>query len=149
VKFEGLSENEWGLTACDSPKGYNGRIGSAPSGRGGSTMHECDGTITPCGAIGSIVFTPNESIKAMETFYKRPALVGQYGLKDAYNAQQNWYSSKYISIDKGITALMIANYKRETVWKAFSKVSAIKRAIKVLEFSKENNNTKYSNKEKD
>ena len=65
-KFKTYGENSWGLTACLSPKGYIS-CGAKPCDINLNT--ENDGTISPCGAIGSIVFTPKESIKAMENYY--------------------------------------------------------------------------------
>ena len=115
--FKTLGENAWGLTACDGPSGYNGRYGSSPSGIN-NDQHYVDGTLAPSGALGSIVFTPQESIDALHNFYENyPDLVGKYGLKDSYNVDKNWYDKDVIGIDKGITLLMIENYRSGLVWK--------------------------------
>lgn len=84
-KFKTYNENSWGLTACLSPKGYIS-CGAKPCGV--DLNIENDGTVTPCGAIGSIVFTPKESISAMEYYYNNyPNLWGKYGFKDGYNLE--------------------------------------------------------------
>lgn len=136
--FVGYSENGWGLTSCLTPTGYKGHIGVPPSGNN-NIEHISVGVIPPCGAIGSIVFTPKESIESLEHFYSIPNLVGEYGLYDAYSEGLNWVSDSYISIDKGITLLMLANYEKQTVWKYFSTLPEIKKAFETLHFKKENN----------
>lgn len=67
-KFKTYGENSWGLTPCLSPKGY---IGPGAEPCDVNLKIENDGTISPCGAIGSIVFTPKESIKAIEYYYNK------------------------------------------------------------------------------
>lgn len=136
-KFPGYGADGWGLTSCITPKGYVGNIGCAPSGNGNSE-HLSEGTIAPCGALGSLPFTPRESLAALKNYYSLPQLVGEYGLRDAYNAGQDWYSDSYISIDKGITLLMAANYMQNSVWKHFCSLPEIKKAFEILEFKKEN-----------
>lgn len=118
-RYKTYGEKSWGLTSCLGPKGYCS-FGAKPC-EADLTL-ENDGTITPCGAIGSIVFTPEESIKAMEYYYNTfPKLWGKYGFKDGYNLEGNktWFAKEYIGIDKGIEILMIENYLNGTVWKYF------------------------------
>lgn len=86
--FKTYNENSWGLTSCLSPRGYC-EFGAKPSDANLNKMN--DGTVSPCGAIGSIIFTPNESIKAMEYYYNNfPKLWGKYGFKDGYNLEKNY-----------------------------------------------------------
>lgn len=127
-KFETFGENSWGLTACDGPHGYEGRYGAPPSGNN-NVEHVVDGTVPPAGAAGSIVFLPDESIAALENYYKNyPQLWGEYGFKDAYNLSVSppWFANDVIGIDKGITLLMIENYRDEFVWKNFMKNEYVK-----------------------
>ncbi|MFN6991396.1 MAG: glucoamylase family protein [Fervidobacterium sp.] len=125
----------WGVTACDTNKGYNGLLGTPPSGNN-NTMHQVDGTIATSGALGSIVFTPEQSLWALINYYKFPQLIGKYGLKDSFNLNLDWFASDYIGIDKGITLLMIANYKNELVWKTFMSIEYITEGLTNLEFEK-------------
>ncbi len=134
--FKGYGENGWGLTSCQTADGYKGAIGAYPSGNNNKESVS-DGTIAPCGALGSVVFTPAESLAALEHFYSMPQLTGEYGLYDAYNEQLGWFSKSYISIDKGITLLMAANYEKQTVWKSFCGLPCIKKAFEILEFQEE------------
>ena len=136
-KHKGYGKNAWGLTSCLTKDGYKGHIGAPPSGNG-NTENVSDGTVPPCGALGSLPFTPKESIAALEYYYSKPEIIGRYGLTDAYNEDIGWYSRSYISIDKGITLLMLANYEKRTVWRYFCSLPEIQNAFKTLEFIKEN-----------
>ena len=128
-------ENAWGMTACETPGGYTGAMGALPCV--GSKQKHPDGTIPPCGPIGSIVFTPEESIAAMEFFAQDEKLWGEYGFKDAYNldVSPEWYSDIVIGIDKGISILMIENYRSEFIWKLMNKNQYIQKAFELLEFT--------------
>lgn len=130
-------ENAWGMTACETPSGYTGAMGALPCV--GNKQKFPDGTIPPCGAIGSIVFTPEESIAAMEYFAQDERLWGEYGFKDAYNldVSPEWYSNIVIGIDKGISLLMIENYRSELIWKLMNKNKYIQKAFDLLEFYSE------------
>ena len=134
-KFKTYTENSWGLTACVGPKGYVG-FGAKPCKINLTAVN--DGTIPPCGAIGSIVFTPKESLKAMEYYYNKiPKLWGKYGFKDGYNLAKGkpWISKEYIGIDKGIEVLMIENYLNGTIWEYFMKNRFVKNGLKKLGFN--------------
>lgn len=113
--------------------GYSGRYGAEPCDNKNN-----DGTITPCGAIGSIVFTPEESIKAMEYYYNNfPKLWCKYGFKDAYNleSEKEWYSIECIGIDKGISMIMIENYLTGLIWQYFMKNKYVKRGLELLQIN--------------
>lgn len=66
-KHKSYGENAWRLTACLTPTRYNSSIGAMPCNI--NLDVENDGTVATSGAIGSIVFTPEYSIKAMENYY--------------------------------------------------------------------------------
>jgi hypothetical protein len=130
-KYETFGPNSWGLTASDGPKGYEGKYGASPSGYD-NKAHFIDGTIPPAGAAGSIVFTPEESIAALENYYKNfPELWGEYGFKDAYNldVSPDWYAKDVIGIDKGITLLMIENYRTGFVWETLMKNKYVQKGM--------------------
>ena len=134
-KFGALGENAWGLTPCLSERGYSCGYG-APL-RFSNPETENDGTITPCGAIGSIVFTPTESIEAMWHYYTRHSkLWGEYGFKDGYciNKNHRWYCREYIGIDKGIGMLMIENYLTRSIWNTMMQNSYLQKGLEKLGF---------------
>lgn len=137
-RFKTYNENSWGLTSCLGPKGYC-CFGAKPCKA--DLEVENDGTVAPCGAIGSIVFTPKESMKAIEYYYNNfPKLWGKYGFKDGYNIEENkWFSKEYIGIDKGIELLMIENYLNETIWKYFMKNEYVNKGLEILGFTKNKN----------
>ena len=133
-KFKTYSEVSWGLTACDGPKGYNGPYGSGPSS---GNAHQSDGTVPPCGAIGSIVFTPAESIAAMQNYRTYDRLWSKYGFKDAYNldaTSTGWYATDIIGIDKGISVLMIENYISGFIWNMFMDNKYVQAGLEELGF---------------
>lgn len=108
--YKTYGENSWGLTACVGPDGYKS-YGAKPCFV--DLNVENDGTVAPCGAIGSVVFTPKESIQMMKYLYQKyPKLWSKYGFLDGYNLEKNklWVSKEYIGIDKGISMVMIENY---------------------------------------
>ncbi len=127
----------WGLTSCETEHGYKGRIGAQPSGNG-NTENLSDGTVPPCGALGSMPFTPEISLAALRHYYSQPRLIGKYGLVDAYNTDTGWVSDGYVGIDKGVTLLMLANYEKQTVWRTFCSLPEIQKAFEILQFEKEN-----------
>ena len=136
-KYKTFHENSWGLTACIGPKGYCVGLGAEPCDS--NLEVENDGTVGPCGAIGSIVFTPKESLKCMEYWYQHfPKLWGKYGFKDGYNLEgkKPWYAEEYIGIDKGISMIMIENYLSGDIWRYSMRNTYIKEGLKKLGFSK-------------
>ena len=128
--YQSFNRYSWGLTACANDTGYSGRYGSPPCGLG--TIYN-DGTVAPCGAIGSIVFTPELSISALDYFYNKNQLVNDYGLLDSYNEDKKYVCPYYLSIDKGISLVMISNYLKGTIWKYFMALDCIRNALDKLE----------------
>lgn len=134
--FKTYHENSWGLTACATPKGYGGP-GTPPYHP--NVIPNNDGTVAPAGAAGSIVFTPEESISAMEYYYENhPKLWGEYGFMDAYNldVSPEWYADHVIGIDKGITLLMIENYRSGLIWDLYMKNNIVQKGIEMLGWTK-------------
>jgi len=131
--FKSFSENSWGLTACEGPNGYCG-YGSAPFHPNCNPLIN-DGTVSPCAAIGSLIFAPEDVLPAMEYFYYEvPELWSQYGFLDSYNKDQDWVCDIVIGIDKGISLLMIENYRSGLIYDLYMKNKYIKKAIKLLEW---------------
>lgn len=127
--------NAWGMTACMTPHGYSGAQGALPCF--GNSKNEADGTIPPCGAIGSLPFCPEDVMAAMEYYGTLPQLWGKYGFFDAFNldAEPAWFADVYIGIDKGISLLMLENYRSGLIWKLTDGNGYIQRAFQKLEFT--------------
>lgn len=116
-KSKTFAAGAWGLTACDAPNGYNGYLGAPARGwTPDNSYYAYEGTVAPAGAIGSVVFTPEESLKALEYYQSIRLINGQYGLTDSFNLDCDFYATDCIGIDKGISLLMLSNYKDGTVW---------------------------------
>ena len=134
-----FSEGGWGLTACDAPGGYSGHLGNIPRGwSADAAYYAIEGTVAPCGAIGSTPFTPKESLKALRYYQSLERLNGRYGLSDAYNLDykgREWYASDSIGIDKGISIMMLSNFKDRGVWDITMKNPAIKLGLENLGFT--------------
>jgi hypothetical protein len=113
-QYKTIGPNSWGLTACDGPNGYNGLYGAPPSGYD-DKAHFFDDTIPPSGAIGSIIFLPQQARDAMLNYASQEKLSGRYGLLDAYNLSEDWVATDVIGINKGITLLMLANDENDLV----------------------------------
>ena len=132
--YRTLHERSWGLTACDSPDGYRGDFGAPPSAKS-NTAHRTDGTVPPCGALGSIVFVPGIVEETVKHYFENvPELWSEYGFLDAYNLDRNWVSDRVIGIDKGITLLMIENYRSGMIWELTMGSEYIKNGLERLGF---------------
>ncbi|MHC1737244.1 MAG: glucoamylase family protein [Ignavibacteriaceae bacterium] len=119
--FPGYNQNSWGLTACDNPWGYSAH----------EPYNNDNGTIAPTAAISSIAYTPTESIELIKYLYRthKNKLWGNFGFKDAFNLNQNWFAGSYISIDQGPIIIMIENYRSQLLWNNFMKNPEIRATV--------------------
>ena len=131
-KYKTYNLKSWGVTPCETPHGYIGSLGTYPS----LGLNTEDGTIGLYGLIASIVFLPEESIDSMNYIYEifKDKLWGKYGFKDSYNLDENWFCDYEIGIDKGISMIMIENYRSELIWELIMKNKYIKESFNILEF---------------
>ena len=137
-KFKSYAGDSWGLSASVGPGGYKA-YGAKPGGG----LH--DGTIAPYAALSSIVFTPEESLRAARFFYEnyQKELYGNFGFKDAFNRDKNWWAAEYLGIDQGITLLMLENYLHEgVVWEKFMRLAAVQKWIELTGLGKRSIQTK-------
>jgi hypothetical protein len=113
-KFPGYSENIWGITASDSAKGYRA-WGGPPA------TPDIDGTVVPCAAGGSLMFTPEITVPALRTMYEKfgDRIYGRFGFVDAFNPNTGWINPDVIGIDVGITLLSAENLRTGNVWHWF------------------------------
>lgn len=107
---KGYGEHVWGLTSCDGPNGYSAHDPNFD-----------DGTIAPTAAISSIPYTPEESLAALKHYYHTygDRLWGEYGFRDAFNLDRDWFADSYIAIDQGPIICMIENYRSQLCWRMF------------------------------
>lgn len=124
----------FGFSAADTPKGYR-VFGGLPN-----TMNklDTDGTVSPFAMVGSLIFTPELSLRAMDDMDKIEGLDSAYGYYDGFNFNQHrWISSRYISIDKGLELLMLNNYLSKTIHTYFMAHPIIQKGMEVLGWKKQ------------
>jgi len=116
----GYGDNVWGLTASRGPAGY----------RAFEPRHD-EGTIAPTAALSSMPYTPQESLAALKYYYhglgKR--LWGDFGFRDAFNLDRDWFDRGYLAIDQGQIVVMIENYRTGLCWRMFMKNREIAPAL--------------------
>jgi len=123
-RFPSYSEDLWGITASDSRKGYVAWGGPPAQG-------PIDGTVVPCAAAGSLMFTPELCMPVLhrlrEQFGHR--IYGRYGFVDAFNPILDWVGPDVVGIDVGITLLSAENLRSGRVWRWFMANPEIPRAM--------------------
>jgi hypothetical protein len=127
--FKGYNGLVWGLTACYTPDGYRA---CEPGKRD-------NGTIAPTAALGSMPYTPEESLASMKHFYYELGehLWGPFGFCDSFNLDRNWYSDGYLAIDQGPIIVMIENARTGLCWNNFMKNPEIDPMLEAIGFEKD------------
>lgn len=123
-EFPAYGPDVWGITASDSAKGYLA-WGGPPRDP------DIDGTIVPSAAGGSLMFTPDLSLKALITMHSRygAKIYGKYGFVDAFNPKTGWTDTDVIGINVGIILVSAENMRTRNVWRWFMSNSEIPRAL--------------------
>lgn len=108
----------WGVTASDSPSGYVAWGGPPELG-------PVDGTLVPCAAAGSLMFSPEICLPVLRAMYKTygDKIYGRYGFTDAFHPKWKggkfWVNPDVIGIDLGISLLSVENLLTGNVWAWF------------------------------
>ena len=122
--FPAYGPEMWGITASDSAKGYLAW---------GGPPHDpaIDGTVVPAAAGGSLMFTPELSVRALRTMREKygEKIYGRYGFVDAFNPNTGWVNPDVIGIDQGITLLSAENARTGNVWRWFMKNAEVPLAM--------------------
>lgn len=120
----------FGFNASDTPIGY--RVFSALPNK--LNELKTDGTVAPFSMIGSLPFTPEESMASIDKMLEIENLWGIYGFHDAFNLEGDlpWISNRYISIDKGLEMLMVNAVLTQDVQNAFMKHKVIVKGLETL-----------------
>lgn len=110
-KYRGYGELTWGLTASDGPDGYRA---CAPG-------KSDNGTISPTAAISAMPYTPDESLACLKHLYQTygKRLWGEFGFKDAFNLDRDWFADSWLAIDQGPIIAMIENHRSGLCWRMF------------------------------
>ena len=118
AKYSDYGPNMWGITVSDSASGYV-NWGGPPD------LGPIDGTLVPCAAAGSLMFTPDICLPVLRQMHEvyGEKIYGRYGFTDAFNPnwkdRKLWVNQDVIGIDVGISLLSIENLMTGNVWRWF------------------------------
>lgn len=134
-EWPNYGELEWGLTACDGPRGF-GFDGYFARGASATQVWD-DGTIAPTAATGSIAYAPEIVVPTLSNLKDKygSQLYGPFGFRDAYNDSVNWFDTDYLGIDQGPILIMIENFRTELVWLTMRKDPIIQSGLQRAGFS--------------
>ena len=123
-RFPGYSENIWGITSSESVHGY--KAWGGPPAR-----PSIDGSVVPCAAAGSLMFTPDICLPALRAMKDQfgDKIYGRYGFADAFHPTNGWVCPDVLGIDVGITLLACENMRSGNVWKWFMANPEAQRAL--------------------
>lgn len=132
-EFPGYTPEVWGITASDSARGY-------VAWGGPPRDPAIDGTVVPCAAAGSLMFTPDIALPALRAMKERygERVYGRYGFTDAFNPNNGWTNPDVIGIDLGITLLSAENLRTGRVWRWFMGNREIPRAMDAVGLKRAN-----------
>jgi hypothetical protein len=107
-------QQQWGITASDSARGYVAWGGPPRDG-------PIDGTLVPCAAGGSLMFDPKMCMATLMHMRERygSRVWNRYGFPDAFHPVNSWTDPDVIGIDVGITLLSAENSRTGRVWTWF------------------------------
>lgn len=129
----GYAHNCWGLTASDTPNGYDIH---KPDGIDPRIVKTDNGTIAPTAALSSFPYTPVQSMEVLRHFYEDRGkdLWTEYGFVDAFNPSKNWVANSHLAIDQGPIITMIENHRTGFVWDTFMSCAEIRETLPKLGF---------------
>jgi len=146
-RFKTYHARGWGLSAGDSPHGYD--VFGAPPCLG--EAHH-DGTVSICAAVACLPFLPDETLEMMTYLYHHQLRIwGPYGFYDAYNLDVSppWYSRAVYAINKGCSLLMIENCLSGPVWGLYAGSLCIRQALEILGFMERGGRNTTQDKERE
>jgi len=129
--YAGYGADGWGITAVDGPGSY------VPYEPNPANNYELDdGTLAPTGAISSMPYLPEASMRALKHFYRDEGaeLWGPFGFRDAFNQQQDWVANINMGLNQAPMVVMIENYRTGLIWKTFMKNPEIRPALERIGF---------------
>ncbi len=126
-KHKGYGENIWGLTASRGLDGYKA-----------FEPRNDNGTVAPTAALSAMPYTPRESMTALKHYYHAlgKRLWGDFGFRDAFNLDRDWFERGYLAIDQGPIVVMIENHRTGLCWRMFMANEEIPRTLKAIGWKK-------------
>lgn len=124
-KFKGYGPDNWGLSA-----GLN-------AGGGRPLPRDDNGTICCSASVGSMPYTPRESLAALKHFYRDlgDRIWTEYGFSDGFNATTEWFEPASMGLNQAVITVMIENYRTGLIWKHFMANPEIAPALKAIGFN--------------
>jgi hypothetical protein len=124
VDFRGLRDKDGVSWFDNSVAAARAQDQAATDGAGespGNQQQAAGSMVRPSAAIGSIIFTPAESLAAMDRYRVFPSLWGKYGFTDGYDpdVSPTRFDPDVSGTDAGISLLMIENARDGLVWEVF------------------------------
>lgn len=118
-------EDGWGLSACDGPKGY---VVNSPTND--------HGIVATTAALSSMPFMPLRSQQAVLRFlqWRDGALIGRFGLMDAFQPSTGWISRTHLAINQGPVVAMMENHRTGLIWDLFMNAPEVKNGLAHLGF---------------
>ena len=123
--FAGYGPDCWGLTASDSPAGYDAH----------SPTNDL-GVISPTAALSSLPYLREASLRALRHFHhdRGGQLWGEYGFIDAFSPATGWEARTHLAIDQGPIVVMIENARTGLLWRLFMSCPEIHTGLRRLGF---------------
>lgn len=123
-KHQGYGADCWGLSA-----GIN-------SGGGRPQPRDDNGTICCSAGVGSMPYTPAESLAVLKHFYRdRGAKVwGEYGFHDGFNESEQWFEPVWMALNQAVITVMIENHRSGLIWRCFMRNPEIAPALTRIGF---------------
>lgn len=125
--YPDYSEDLWGVTPSDSEIGY---IIWGDAG----TRRDIDGTVVPCAAGGSLMFTPEICLPALHYMHNEfgDYVYGKYGFADSFHPQTLWVNPDIVGIDQAIILISAENLRSQRVWNWFMRNTQVNRAVTAI-----------------
>lgn len=119
-RFRDYSGDLWGITTSDSAYGYTS-WGTVPD------VDHIDGTLVPCAAGGSLMFTPQVCVATLHAMKERygggeirhEPVWRRFGFVGAFNPLIGWVDRDVVGIDVGISLISAENARTGNVWRWF------------------------------
>lgn len=76
---------------------------------------------------------------ALRHFYHAlgPRLWGEFGFKDAFNLDRDWFAESHLAIDQGPIVVMIENHRTALCWRLFMANEEIAPALRAMGWTRE------------
>jgi len=142
-RYKSFGENAWGLTACSGPNNRYLVCGAPPCG---GAAEAGGGTLALYGAGMAVPFVPEEAIAALRHYYTfrgedgrkllwKDEFDGGYGLIDAFNLNENFFTDEIHGINHGPMLLLIDNYRHGLMWRLCLQNAWVQEALTKVGYS--------------